>query len=48
MEDTMINLGFTLVLDAIKNPAKKAKFRAVILKAFKAIKIAFAGDVDFA
>ncbi len=47
MEDMYIQMAFTLVLSAIKNPAKKAKFRAVILKAFNAIKTAYADDPDF-
>ena len=51
MEDYLINLGlnvlFTALGTTIKNPASKAKYKAAILKLYRAIKTAFAGDPDF-
>jgi hypothetical protein len=47
MEDIAIQLGITLVLNAIKNPAKKKALRKAMLKIFNAIKMAYPGDPDF-
>lgn len=47
MEEIMIQAGFTWVLSTIKNPKSKAKYKAVILKVFKTIWVAFANDPEF-
>jgi hypothetical protein len=47
MDDFLIQAGFTWVLSTVKNPKKKAQYKAVILKVFKTIWLKFADDPDF-
>ena len=47
MEDILISVGITAILTAIKNPDKKATLRRAMLKVFRAIRTAYAGDEDF-
>lgn len=46
-EDYLISVGVTILLTAIKNPAKKATIKKIALKVYNAIKAAYAGDPDF-
>lgn len=47
MEEYFISMGVSVVLQMLKNPTKKRKFRNVMLKVYRAIKTAFADDEDF-
>lgn len=47
MEDLLISMGLSVLLSAIKNPAKRASLRKQMLKIFNAIKAAYANDPDF-
>lgn len=47
MEDLILDLGVSALLSTIKNAAKRASIRAQMLKVFKAIQAAYAGDPDF-
>lgn len=48
LNDLFINLGVTAILASIKNPAKKASLKTIMLKVFNSIRAAYAGDPDFA
>jgi hypothetical protein len=47
MEDILLAMGISVLLNAVKDPNKKAKIRKQMLKVFNAIKAAFSGDPDF-
>lgn len=47
MEDLLINLGITLILSAIKNPAKKDALKRAMLKVRNAINAAYVDDPAF-
>lgn len=47
MEDMLIQMAITLVLGAIKNPAKKASLKKAMLKIRDSINMAYASDKDF-
>ena len=47
MEETLIAMGISVVLQTLKNAKNKAKFKAAFLKIRNAINLAFAGDDDF-
>lgn len=47
METYFISMGIAAILNALKNPAHKRKFRNAFLKIYKAIKTAFADDAEF-
>jgi hypothetical protein len=44
MEELYINMGISLLLSTIKNPAKAAKFKAALLKVRNAINAAFPSE----
>lgn len=47
MEDMIITMALSIILATIKNPAKKASLKAVMLKIRNAINVSYAGDPDF-
>jgi hypothetical protein len=50
MNDFLINMGFSTLftfLKGLKGAANKAKYKAVILKLYNAIKANYADDPDF-
>ena len=47
MESYFITMGISVILQTLKNPVSKRKFRNAFLKVFKAIKAAFADDEEF-
>ena len=47
MESYLITMGISVILETLKNPTSKRKFRHAFLKVFKGIKTAFADDKDF-
>lgn len=47
MEDLWIAMGISIILESIKNPAKKAKLKKAMLKVRNAINAAYTGDPDF-
>ncbi len=44
MEEIYINMGISILLSAIKNPDKAAKFKAALLKVRNAINAAFPNE----
>lgn len=48
LEDYLVSMAVTVILSTIKNPAKKASLKKVMLKVFTSIRAAYAGDSDFA
>jgi hypothetical protein len=44
MESTILTLALSVIRAVVKNPAKKAKLKAALLKLRDAIDAAFAGD----
>lgn len=47
MESYFISMGISVVLQLLKNPEHKSKYRSAMLKIRNAINTAFAGDVEF-
>ena len=47
MQNLLISMGVAALISAIKGPKKKAELRAIALKVFQAIKLAYADDPDF-
>lgn len=47
MEDLLFGMGISVILSMLKNPQKKAAIRKAMLKVFKGIKAAYAGDPEF-
>jgi len=47
MEDFLLAMGISVLLQVIKNPDKKAAVKKQMLKVFNAIKANYAGDPDF-
>lgn len=47
MEDMIITMALSIILLTVKNPAKKASLKAVMLKLRNAINNVYAGDPDF-
>ena len=47
MEDLLITMGISVILTAIKNPAKKEALKKALLKVRNAINAAYATDPDF-
>lgn len=47
MESYLLTMGISVILQTLKNPTAKRKFRNAFLKVFKAIKAAFADDEEF-
>lgn len=45
--DLWINFGISVILSALKSPAKKAGLKKAMLKVRNAINVAYAGDPDF-
>ena len=46
-QDFLIQNSIGVILNSVKNPESKVKFRKAFLKVFNTIKAAFAGDPDF-
>lgn len=46
--ESQLTMLLTIVKTTVKNPVSKARFRSVFLKLYRAIKVAFADDEDFA
>jgi hypothetical protein len=47
MEEYFITMGISVILQTLKNPTRKRKFRNAFLKVFKGIKAGFADDPEF-
>lgn len=47
MVDIWINFGISVILTAVKDPAKRAELKRAMLKVRNAINTAYAGDPDF-
>lgn len=45
--DYLLPMAVSIILATVKNPAKKAEVRNVMLKIFNTIKSAYPGDNDF-
>lgn len=45
--DLLISMAASVILASVKNKAKKAKLKAVMLKIYKTIGSMYAGDPDF-
>jgi hypothetical protein len=46
-EEMIISMATAVILSAVKNPTKKAALKKVMLKVYKTIGMAYAGDPDF-
>jgi hypothetical protein len=44
METTILTLALTVIRQVVKNPAKKARLKSVLLKLKEAIEAAYAGE----
>lgn len=47
MQDYLFSMGISVLLETIKKPKLKRKYRNVFLKVFKVIRGAFPNDKDF-
>lgn len=47
MESYFISMGITVILELLKNPTNRRKYKNAMLKVRNAINQAFAGDADF-
>ena len=47
MESYFITMGIAAILQGLKNPTTKRKFRNAFLKVYKGIKAGFADDPEF-
>lgn len=47
MTDYFITMAIAVILQTVKNPDSKRKFKSAFLKVRNAINAAFAGDEDF-
>lgn len=47
MQDYLFSMGISVILESIKKPELKRKYRNVFLKVFRVIKNAFPNDKDF-
>ena len=47
MEDMIIAMATAIILEAVKNPQKKAALKRAMLKMWKSIGNMYAGDPDF-
>lgn len=47
MESYLITMGISVILQTLKNPTSKRKFRNAFLKVRNAINAAFADDAEF-
>lgn len=47
MQDYLFSIGISVILETIKKPENKRKYRNVFLKVFKVIRGAFPNDQDF-
>lgn len=45
--DYLLPMAVSIILSTIKNPAKKAELKAVMLKIYRNIKAQYADDPDF-
>lgn len=46
-EDMLVNIGTTVILASVKNPAKKKRLKRVMFKIFRSLGTAYVGDKDF-
>lgn len=47
MNDYFIAMAASVILESVKNPQKQAALKAVMLKIYRTIQIAYAKDPDF-
>lgn len=47
MEDMLIQMAVTVVLQSVKNPAKKQQLKKALAKVYNVIGNTYAGDAEF-